>query len=71
MIKIDIPDNKLPDGVLKPNNNIGDIRNVKQLDKVSLDFDSPRLLKAMDDYGISIDECLIMEREDFEIKGVD
>ena len=65
--KINAKDNKESNnGELKPNNNIRDIRNVQQLDTVSLDFDSPRLRKAMDDYGISLDECYIRDREEFE-----
>ena len=40
-------------------NDIKDIRNVKQLEKVNLDFDSPRLMQAMDDLGVKEDECII------------
>jgi hypothetical protein len=42
---------------IKYNNDIRDIRSLRQLEKVSLDFDSPRLKKAMDDLGVSINEC--------------
>ena len=42
---------------IKYNNNIRDIRSLKQLEKVNLDFDSPRLKKAMDDFGVSPEEC--------------
>ena len=44
---------------------------MKQLEKVNLDFDSPRLKKAMDDYGITQEECEKKERSEFEKKGVD
>jgi hypothetical protein len=40
------------------NNDIRDIRSIRQLDKVNLDFDSPRLKQAMDDLGVSIEECM-------------
>ena len=42
----------------KLNNDIKDIRSVKQLDKVFLDFDSPRLMQAMDDLGVKEEECI-------------
>ena len=42
--------------VKKPTNEIKDIRSVRQLDRVNLDFDSPRLLQAMEDLGVSVDE---------------
>lgn len=42
--------------VKKPANDIKDIRSVKQLDRVNLDFNSPRLLQAMEDLGVSMDE---------------
>jgi hypothetical protein len=38
-------------------NDIKEIRNVKQLEKVNLDYESPRLTKAMHNLGISIEEC--------------
>lgn len=41
----------------KMNNNIREIRTMGQLEKVNLDFDSPRLKQAMDDLGISFEEC--------------
>jgi len=41
----------------KKNNDIRDIRSIKQLEKVYLDFDSPRLKQAMDDLGVNFDEC--------------
>ena len=39
---------------IKLNNDIRDIRSLRQLDRVNLDFDSPRLKAAMDDLGVSI-----------------
>ena len=42
---------------IKYNNNIKDIRSLRQLGRVNLDFESPRLRKAMDDLGVSLDEC--------------
>jgi len=42
---------------IQTNNNIKEIRSLKHLAKVNLDFDSPRLKQAMDDLGISLDEC--------------
>jgi hypothetical protein len=39
-------------------NDIKEIRNHKQLEKVDLDFDSPRLKKAMFNLGVSKDECI-------------
>jgi hypothetical protein len=43
---------------VKLNNDIRDIRSIKQLEKVNLDFDSPRLQQAMDDLGVKEEECL-------------
>lgn len=42
---------------IKYNNDIRDIRSMKQLERVMLDFDSPRLQQAMDDLGVNIKEC--------------
>ena len=39
---------------IKYNNDIKDIRTLRQLEKVMLDFDSPRLKQAMDDLGVSV-----------------
>jgi hypothetical protein len=36
-----------------------------------LDLDSPRLLQAMDDLGVSIDEVMKQDKSNFEKKGVD
>lgn len=38
---------------IKYNNNIKDIRTIKQLEKVNLDFESPKLKKAMDNLGVN------------------
>lgn len=43
---------------IKLNNDIRDIRSIKQLEKVNLDFDSPRLKQAMDDLGVKYEECV-------------
>lgn len=42
---------------IKYNNDIRDIRSLRQLERVNLDFDSPRLRQAMDDLGVNISEC--------------
>ena len=39
-------------------NEIKEIRNYKQLDKVDLDYDSPRLKQAMYNLGVSKEECM-------------
>ena len=41
----------------KISNDIREIRNLRQLAKVNLDFQSPRLVKAMDNLGVSLEEC--------------
>lgn len=43
---------------VKLNNDIVRTIRIKQLDKVNLDFDSPRLMQAMDDLGVKEEECL-------------
>ena len=45
------------DKKITKNNDIKDLRNLRQLEKVNLDFDSPRLKKAMNDLGVGYDEC--------------
>ena len=42
----------------KKNNNIREIRTIRQLAKVNLDLDSPRIRGAMDNLGISTEEML-------------
>ena len=39
-------------------NEIKEIRNYKQIEKIELDFDSPRLKRAMYNLGVSKEECL-------------
>lgn len=39
-------------------NDIKEIRNYKQLEKVDLDFDSPRMKKALYNLGVSKEECM-------------
>lgn len=39
-------------------NEIKEIRNYKQLEKVDLDYDSPRLKQAMYNLGVSKEECM-------------
>ena len=41
---------------IKYNNDIRDIRSVKQLEKIFLDCESPRLKQAMEDLGVHEDE---------------
>ena len=41
---------------IKLNNDIKDIRSLRQLDRCNLNLESPRLLQAMDDLGVSMDE---------------
>ena len=38
-------------------NDVREIRNVKQLAKIDFDFDSPRMRQAMENLGVSKDEC--------------
>ena len=39
-------------------NDIRDIRSKKQLEKVNLDLDSPRMKQALEDLGVSKDELV-------------
>ena len=39
---------------IKYNNDILDIRSLRQLERVNLDFESPRMKQAMDNLGVSI-----------------
>ena len=39
-------------------NEIKEIRNYKQLDKIDLNFDSPRLKQALYNLGVSKEECI-------------
>ena len=47
-------ENKEPEIIL--NNDIKDIRSIRQLKRINLDYDSPRLKQAMDDLGVDFDE---------------
>ena len=38
-------------------NDIRDIRSIRMLERIELDFESPRLRKAMDDIGVTYDDC--------------
>jgi hypothetical protein len=46
------------DAAQSKRNDIKEIRNYKQLEKVDLDFDSPRLKKALYNLGVSKEECM-------------
>ena len=52
-------------------NDIKEIRNHKQLEKVDFDFDSPRMKKALHNLGVSKEECMKKERSEFDKKGLD
>jgi hypothetical protein len=49
-------EDKKDENEIKLNNDIRDIRTLRQLDRVNLDYDSPRLKRAMDEVGVSNDE---------------
>jgi hypothetical protein len=49
-------DNGLDDKPRRPRNDIRDIRSYKQLERVQLDLDSPRLRKACENLGVEVDE---------------
>lgn len=49
-----VPRNEEPK--IKYNNDIRDIRSIKQLEKINLDCESPRLKQAMEDLGVHEDE---------------
>lgn len=57
--------------MVKYNNDIPHIRKLRQLERVNLNFDSPRLKEAMDDLGVTVEELQKKERSHFEKKGVD
>ena len=38
------------------NNDIPHIRTMRQLERVNLGFESPRLIQAMDDLGVTVEE---------------
>ena len=39
------------------NNDIRELRNLRQLEKINLDFESPRLKQAMEILGVKFEEC--------------
>ena len=49
-------EDKKDENEIKFNNDIRDIRTLRQLERVNLDYDSPRLKRAMDEMGVSNDE---------------
>lgn len=53
---------------LKISNNIRDLHSFKQLRKVKLDLESPKLQKACFNLGIQPNELLMKERTEFENK---
>lgn len=61
-------------------NEIKEIRSIKLLQKIELDFDSPRMKEAMQNLGVSQEECInrylysfriIRDRSSFEKRGID
>ena len=50
------PEEEKKEKKIKLNNDIRDIRTMRQLGRVNLDYESPRLLQAMDDLGVSMEE---------------
>ena len=59
--------------VIKPtyNNDIKEIRHERQLDKLNLNLDSPRMKQAREDLGIPLEECIRKDRSFFEKKGLE
>ena len=55
---LDISADKEAAAVNSKRNEIKEIRNYKQLEKVDLDFDSPRLKQALYNLGVSKEECI-------------
>jgi hypothetical protein len=53
------------------NNDIKEIRHERQLDKLNLSFESPRMKKAMDDLGIPLHETFRKDKSHFEKKGLE
>jgi hypothetical protein len=58
------------DGADKPSNDIKDLRSLKQINKLKLDYDSPRLQKACFNLGVTVEELKMQDRATFEEKGV-
>lgn len=57
MISEDLPNVDEKARRLLIHNDIKEIRNLKHLDKVELDFESPRFQQAMFNLGVSFEEC--------------
>jgi len=55
---LDISADKEAAAVNSKRNETKEIRNYKQLEKVDLDFDSPRLKQALYNLGVSKEECI-------------
>ena len=55
---LDISADKEAAAVNSKRNENKEIRNYKQLEKVDLDFDSPRLKQALYNLGVSKEECI-------------
>jgi len=53
-----LADKEAQDLLNSKRNDIKEIRNYKQLEKVDLDFDSPRMKKALYNLGVSKEECM-------------
>lgn len=51
-------------------NDIKDLRSFKQLSRLELDYESPRLKKAMFNLGVTVDEMKMKDRDTFVEKGV-
>lgn len=41
----------------KISNDIREIRTIRQLQKVELDFESPRILQALENLAVSVKDC--------------
>lgn len=54
----------------KISNDIRDIHTYKQLSRVHLDLDSPRLLKACNKLGVGPEELVMKDRHEFDQKNV-
>ena len=54
----------------KPSNDIKDLRSFKQLSRLELNYDSPRLQKACFNLGVTVEELKIKDKESFEDKRV-
>ena len=55
---------------IKMSNDVKDLRSLKQLYRLSLDYESPRLQKACQNLGITVEELKMKDKEQFEDKHV-